>query len=90
MKLPPKEDPHGNQEGSLPRSIVLQVLKEFDVQIDDLGSHLYLFSASDEVESQKLPEMVGGLMIRRLSKKFAIRIVDFYWDETGQRRYKPH
>ena len=87
MRLPDKNDPGGDKESELPCNIVLQTLRDNGVSIHHLGSELYLLSQGDEVTSQVFGELIGGLMIRRLSKKFAIHIVEFYYDPiTGTRR----
>jgi len=87
MRLPPKDDPHGDREGALPLSIVLAVLRENDVEVRHLGGDLYLFASGDVVEAQEMTDPVGGLMVRRLARLFGIHVVDFYYDPaTGDRR----
>lgn len=92
MKLPSKDDPLGDKEGELPLFTVLAVLKENDVSVMGLGGDLYLLSdAHNEIlESQCFPTLVGGLMVRRLARKFEIETMDFYYcPKTGARRYEP-
>lgn len=88
MRLPDKDDPGGDREGSLPRDIVLSVLREHDVSIEEQSfKPFYLLSASDIIEAHPLDDMVGGLLIRQLSRQFGIDITAFYWDPTtGLRR----
>jgi hypothetical protein len=86
VRLPAKDDPGGDREGSLTRETVLEVLRENDTDIQHLGNHLYLLMAGDEVTSQVFEDRVGGLMIRRLSRQFQIQITDFYYYPCGGRR----
>lgn len=48
----------------------------------------FMLSQSDVIEAHPLDVMVGGLLIRQLSREFAIPIVEFYFDPlTGMRRH---
>lgn len=87
MRLPAKDDPGGDREGSLTRETVLEVLRENDVDVKHLGNDLYLLMAGDEVTSQVFEERIGGLMIRMLSRQFQIQITDFYYHPSGGRRH---
>jgi hypothetical protein len=91
VKLPNKDDPHGNKEGSLPRKIVLEVLREHDVEVTDLGNNKFELYGGDELEVQVLTERVGGLMIRYLKNRFQIPATSFYYDTIeGKPRDKKH
>jgi len=92
MRLPPKDDPHGNLEGRLPLSDVLEVLRRHGVTIDpdEPNPDDFVTLVSDEVvEVQQLPDPVGGLMVRYLARKFDIDTVEFYFfrqiDEQNRR-----
>jgi hypothetical protein len=89
VKLPAPDDPGGNREGRRDREIVLAVLRDNGVAVNYLGEDLYLLSHGDEVASYVLGEVVGGLLIRRLAKQFAIHIVEFYFSPfVNQRQNK--
>ncbi len=82
MKLPSNAD-----EGSLPRKIVIDVLKEHDVEIQDLGENKYRLFDGSELEVQILHERVMRFVIQRLSKRFQIDMTSFYYDTLiGKRR----
>jgi hypothetical protein len=89
VKLPPKDDPYGDNTGAVPREIVIKVLGENDVDVADLGDNLYKLSCGKAIEVQVLNDMVGGMLIRRLYRKFNIVITDFYYDPlTEKHRFK--
>lgn len=89
MRIPPKNDPHGDVEGSLPLDIIIQVLSENDVEVTPLGDSTYELYGNGELEVQVFPKQVGGLMIRRLAEKYDIYITEFYFDpNTRQPRVK--
>ena len=90
MRLPPKDDPGGDRAAALPRAIVLGVLREHGVLAQALADSLYMLSQGAVFEAQDLTDPVGGLMIRRLARTFAIALVDFYYNPlTGNRRHTP-
>ena len=72
MKLPDKDDPHGDKEGSMPTQIVLDVLREHDVEVQLVAPNTYMLSAGDQLTVQVFESRVGGRMIRRLSHMFQI------------------
>lgn len=88
MRLPNKDDPGGDREGSLPRDIVLAVLSEAGVNAEKLDLHpFYLLSQGDVMEAHPLDERVGGLLVRYIAREFGIPILEFYYDPlTGERR----
>lgn len=89
MKIPDKNDPGGDKEGQLPRDIVLQTLTTNGVSVQHLGGGMYRLAQSNVVEYQRFQEFIGGLMVRRLSKKFKIDGIEFYYDPvTGKRKYQ--
>lgn len=89
MKLPPEDDPHGDKAGAVPRDVVIKVLGENDVDVLNLGDNLYKLSCGKALEVQVLNDMVGGMLIKRLYKKFDILLTDFYYDPlTRKHRFK--
>lgn len=78
MKLPNKNDPHGDFEGALPRSSVLDTLYRHKVDIKHLGDGSVELSTAEWIETHHFPELVGGLVIRALANNFGIPLVDFY------------
>ena len=87
MRLPASDDPGGDREGALPRDIVLIALREHGVSIRSLGGDLYLLAEGGVFEVQSLTDPVGGVIVRRLARKFRIHILDFYYDPlTSARR----
>ena len=79
MRLPHPGDPQGAKEGSVRRKDVLEVLFRHRVTITHLGEDQTELIKDDLVEVQSLPLIVGGLMVRYLSRKFEIPIEDFYF-----------
>ncbi|MGH8469979.1 MAG: hypothetical protein ACREVY_13650 [Gammaproteobacteria bacterium] len=78
MKLPHPSDPHGDKEGALPRAQVLDVLYRHGVTVTPRDEYAQL-EKDDIIERHQLPEIVGGLLIRRLSRLFEIPIQEFYF-----------
>ena len=93
MKLPPRDDPHGDKEGELPREIVLVVLEENDIEVTSLGNNLYelyvVVAGEAELEVQRFDHIVGGILIRRLSQDFDIPLVNFYYDPISHTQRYP-
>lgn len=90
MKLPDKNDSHGNNEGSLPRQIVFEVLKENGVKITDHHG-FYLLEPSFITHVCQMIDPTGGVAVRAISRIFLIDLVSFYYDPlTKKRRHKPH
>lgn len=98
MKLPDKNDSHGNNEGSLPRQIVFEVLKENGVKITDHHG-FYLLEQSIKLDGEpsfithvcQMIDPTGGVAVRAISRIFLIDLVSFYYDPlTKKRRHKPH
>ena len=94
MKIPDKDDPGGDKEGALPLKKVLEALARQDISIDpehpSEGDCIVL--TSDVVcESHFLKDPVGGLMIRYLSRKFGVPLIDIYFFERieEERRRPP-
>jgi hypothetical protein len=69
----------------------LAVLAENGVAIERLDMEpFFMLSQSDVIEAHPLDETVGGLLIRQLSRQFAIPITEFYYDPlTKARRIRP-
>lgn len=88
MRLPPKDDPHGDREGALPRGAVIAALKENGVHVRELvAPDLFMLDQGEVFEAQSLTDPVGGLMVRHLARVFAIPLLEFYYDPlTGRRR----
>jgi len=80
MKLPHKDDPHGDKEGSLQRSQILDVLIQNKVSITpDADSDMVDLETEEEILAVELPPIVGGLVIRLIARTFDIDITDFYY-----------
>ncbi len=82
MRLPPKDDPHGDREGQLPLSDVLEVLRRHGVTIDPESPRpddFVTLVTDDVVEVQQFADPVGGLTVRYLARKFEIDTVQFYY-----------
>ena len=82
MKLPAPDDPAGDREGALPRDRVLRVLEENDVEAAKHADDRYVLSLDDTIRVVNLPHLVGGVMIRFLSRTFRVEIVKFYFDDS--------
>lgn len=85
MKLPHKDDPHGDKEGALPRSVVLDVLFQHGVSVTPTAEGYAKLRKEDMLVVFDLPEVIGGLMVRKLARTFAIDITDFYFHNTQRR-----
>ena len=79
MKLLNKGDPHGDFEGALPRSSVLDVLFRHKVNVSQKTDGSVEISTNDWVETHSLPDLVGGIVIKQISRSFGIPLVDFYF-----------
>ena len=83
MRLPPKDDPHGDIEGRLPLEEVFTVLRRHDVSITTEpasdGTVCYTLVSDEVAEVQFLPDPVGGMMVKYLARKFGINTVEFYY-----------
>lgn len=82
MKLPGKDDPHGDRKGALPRADVLEVLRRNGVTLepDVPGPDELIAMVSDKAcETQALTDPVGGMMVRYLARKFDIAVTEFYF-----------
>lgn len=82
MKLPARDDPGGDREGSLPRDKVLRVLEENDVEIVQRATNKYVLSLEDVILAVTLHEMVGGITVGFLGRNFNIDTVKFYFDHS--------
>lgn len=83
MKLPHKDDPHGDKEGSLPRPQILEVLIQNKISITpDHDSDMVDLESEDEILAVELPSIVGGLVIRKLARVFEVPITDFYYPKN--------
>ena len=78
MKLPHPSDPHGDKEGALLRAQVFDVLFQHGVTVTPRGEYAQL-EKDDIIERHQLPEVVGGLLIRRLARRFGIPTEEFYF-----------
>ena len=91
MKLPAKDDPHGDKEGALPRSQVIETLLENDVEITELGDDAYELFDGNQTEVLILRDPIGGLQIKAFNRRYNIDLVDFYVDPiTRMRRGTRH
>ena len=90
MKLPARDDPGGDREGALPRERVLHILEENDVETSRHRDDKYVLSLDDTIRVVILPDRVGGIMIRFLSRTFRIQLVKFYFDDTERDPGPPH
>lgn len=80
MRLPPKNDPHGDIEGRLPLTDVLTVLKNFGVSVDlESESGCCTLISDNLAEVHFLSDPVGGVMVKYLARKFEIPITEFYF-----------
>lgn len=83
MRLPPKDDPHGDIEGRLPLEDVLTVLRRHDVSVTTEpaqdGAVCCTLVSDDAAEVHFLPDPVGGVMVKYLARKFEIETVEFYY-----------
>lgn len=83
MKLPHTDDPHGDKEGALPRSQILEVLYQNKISIThDENSDMVDLETEDEILAIDLPDIVGGLVVRKLARTFKIDITDFYFPQN--------
>lgn len=92
MRLAPKDDPGGDKAGSVPLSVFLAVLQENDVQVTKMDAGMYKLKSdmrdSRIVEAHRFTDPVNGRMVRRMAKKFAVYIMDFYYDPaTSEPRF---
>lgn len=87
MKLPHPSDPHGDAEGSLPRSMVLDTLYRngVSVQRDSDDDSTCRLEKGDILEIHDLPPIVGGVEIRQIARNFDIELVDFYYGHLQDR-----
>ena len=91
MKIPSKDDPGGDKETAVPRAVVLQVLRDNDVEVIQLGDNFYVLSNTEEVIAEVFPDPIGGLMVRSLAHRFVIDLIEFYHDPlNGGQRRKPN
>ena len=84
MKLPPKNDPHGDAEGALLRGQVLDALFRHGITVRHADDGTVTVETDDVVEIVILPDLVGGLMIRHLSRTLGIPITDFYYGQRAR------
>lgn len=78
MKIPHPKDPHGDLEGSVLRGDVLEVLVRHNVTIRPQHSGLVDLQRGDVLESVVMPEIVGGLLVRHISRILDIDVTEFY------------
>jgi hypothetical protein len=83
--------PNSPNEGSLPREIVIQVLREHDVEVTSLGADLYKLFDGNELEVQAFQKRVVRAIIQRLKDRYQIPITNFYYSTLdGTPREKKH
>ncbi len=76
MKLPHKDDPHGDKEGSLPRPQILDVLIQNKISITpDHGSDMVDLESKDEI-------LAVELVIRKLARVFEVPLIEFYYPKN--------
>lgn len=80
MKLPSNPN-----EGSLPRDIVIQVLREHDVEVTSLGDDKYKLFDGTELEVQVFQERVVRGIIQRLKNRYQIPIINFYFNPLNSK-----
>jgi hypothetical protein len=78
VKIPDPKDPHGDLEGSVLRSDVLEVLVRHKVAISPQHSDLVDLERDDVVQSIVMPEIVRGLEVRHISRILGIELAEFY------------
>jgi hypothetical protein len=89
MKVPPKDDPHGDKEGAIPGEQVLEVLREHGLAVKLLPDNSYEISSDDEIAVYVIPSLAGGVFVKHLARRFSIPLVDFYYHPVHGRRFKP-
>lgn len=84
MKLPHRDDPHGDKEMTLPRGHVLDVLYSLKISIEHHqdDSNLVDFTNDEGVYACVLPDPVGGILIKALSRSLGINSFEFYRNIT--------
>jgi hypothetical protein len=78
MKLPDKDDPFGDKEGSLPRQLVLDALYKGAVDISHRKDGQVALIKNNIAQVVSLTDPVGGLMVRSLIRMFELNIADLY------------
>ena len=73
--------PSGPDDGALPLAQVLQVLRTSGVTVLQVDNRSYL-STTDLLEVQLFTDPVRRDMINRLSRRFNIHILRFYYPEV--------
>jgi hypothetical protein len=89
MRVPPKDDPHGDKEGAIPGSQVLEVLREHGLSVKHLGENSYQIESDDDIAIIVIPPLAGGMFVKSLGRRFNIQTVDFYYHPNHGRRFKP-
>lgn len=84
MRLPAKDDPGGDREGALPLEDVLAVLRRHGVSVEAEPTHApgeTCCTIVDDAVAEVLflPDPVGGLMVKRLARRFDVPLVEFYY-----------
>lgn len=79
MRLPSKNDPHGDREGSQTRQRVLDILYENSVSVIHEGGGVIILEKGDVSIAQSLPPVIPGRMISYLARTFDIPVTDFHF-----------
>ena len=84
MRIPPKDDPHGDREGRLPLADVVLVLRRHGVSVevegpDDDGDFELTAILDDVAEVFYVSDPIGGVMIGTIVRMFDIDKIEFYY-----------
>jgi hypothetical protein len=84
MIPPNSKDPHGDKSGSELRGNVLEALHRHRVNIIHHGEGKVLLETDENSIEVILPEVVGGMLIRQISRALGIPIADLH---VGQKSH---
>lgn len=72
MQLPPKNDPHGDAAGALPRPMVLEFLYKNKVNVNHQADGTIHLEKAEEILAVDLTDPVGGVTIRMICREFGL------------------